>query len=444
MAWTEAEVIRLTSEYTASLGASGPVIVRGKGAKVWDIQGEEYLDCESGPGVLNIGHCHPRVTEVIKKQVELMTQTPGVCYNTQIVALAQKLAEISPGTLKKTFFCNSGAESVEGAVKVAMKKAQKSGKLSFGIIAFQNAFHGRLSLSQALTGLTGRKQGFGTFGSFPGVVHIQAPYCYRCPLQYPACDLHCAGQMLEDLLKTSGPGQFAIFIGEPILAVGGIIVPPDGYWAKIREFCDRNGIILIFDEVFAGFGRTGKMFTSQHWGVIPDIMVTAKAVGGGLPLGAFIMKPEIADALASRDHFTTFGWNNVVGPAAGLEGIKVIEEEGLVENSRAMGERMIEGLRAMMDHSDIIGDVRGKGLLIGVELVKDKKSKVPNSEAAKKLVAAMLQRKILLAETGASSNIIRIIPPLPIDKDQVDHVLSTMELALRDIGHPLRAKGAGK
>lgn len=439
MDWTESEVIRKTEEFTASIGASKPVITKGSGVKVWDINGKEYLDCGTGPGVINIGHCHPRVTEVIKRQVETLTQCPGKVYNVQVAALAEKLAEIAPGNLKRSFFCNSGAEAVEGAVKIALKKAHKSGKAGMGIIALQHSFHGRLSLSLSLTGMNTRKQGFGPFGTFPGVVHVQAPYCYRCKLRYPECEIYCT-DILNDVIKCSGPGEFAIFIGEPILGVGGIIIPPDEYWSRIRKFCDQNGILLIFDEVFAGFGRTGRMFASQHWGVAPDIMTMAKALGGGLPLAGFIMKPEVADALESGDHYTTFGWNNVVSSAAGLEGIKVIEEEGLVENSRAMGELMLQGLKEIAQGSDIIGDVRGKGLLIGVELVRDKTSKAHNPEATKKLVEAMMQRGVIVSPTGVWSNIIRIVPPLTITKDHVQQVLTAVELALQDIGHPLRAK----
>jgi 4-aminobutyrate aminotransferase/(S)-3-amino-2-methylpropionate transaminase len=439
MGWTEAEVINKTKEFTASIAPSKVVIVKGSGVKVWDINGKEYLDCSAGPGVLGIGHCHPRVTEVIKKQVEALTQCPGKVYNVQIAALAEKLAEITPGSLKKSFFCNSGAEAVEGAVKIALKKAHKSGKGAMGIIALQHSFHGRLSLSLSLTGLNNRKRGFGPFSSFPGIVHVQAPYCYRCRLKYPECDINCA-ELLNDVISCNSPGEFAIFIGEPILGTGGIIVPPDGYWQRVKQICDKNNIIFIFDEVFTGFGRTGKMFASQHWGIVPDIMTMAKTLGGGLPIGGFIMKPEIADALDVGDHYTTFGWNNVVASAAGLECIKVIEEEGVVENCRAMGELMLQELKEMAEASDIMGDVRGRGLFIGVELVKDKKTREPHPEAAKKLVDALMQRGVILDSTGAWSNNIRIAPPLIITKEHVRQFLSAMELALKDIGHPLRVK----
>ena len=240
----------------------------------------------------------------------------------------------------------------------------------------------------------------------------------------------------EELLKCSGPGEFAVFIAEPILAVGGILIPPDEYWPKIREFCDQNGITLVFDEVFIGFGRTGKLFASQHWNVVPDIMTIAKALGGGLPLGAFVSTPEVADALEVGDHYTTFGWNNVVSSAAGLEGIKVLEEEPLVDNSRDMGKMMLEGLRALAERSDIMGDVRGKGLLVGVELVEDKESRVPYPDAAKKISASMMARGIIVAPTGSWSNVVRIVPTLTINEGHVEQVISTFESALKDIGVP--------
>ena len=434
MAWTEDKVIEKTKELTIALGADTPVVTKASGPYVWDINGKQYLDCGTGPGVMNIGHCHPRVTEVIKQQVETLTQTPGRAYTIPVLELADKIAEIAPGNLRKSFFCNSGAEAIEGAVKLSLKRAYKNSKAGMGIIALQHAFHGRLSLALALTGITGRKRGFGPFSTFPGVVHVQAPYCYRCKLKYPSCEVCCAD--FEELLKCSGPGEFAVFIAEPILAVGGILIPPDEYWPKIREFCDQNGITLVFDEVFIGFGRTGKLFASQHWNVVPDIMTIAKALGGGLPLGAFVSTPEVADALEVGDHYTTFGWNNVVSSAAGLEGIKVLEEERLVDNSRDMGKIMLEGLRALAERSDIMGDVRGKGLLVGVELVEDKESRVPYPDAAKKISASMMERGIIVAPTGSWSNVVRIVPTLTINEGHVEQVISTFESALKDIGVP--------
>lgn len=432
--WTEEIVMAKTMQFTIPLGAAKPVIVKGNGVKVWDINGKEYIDCGAGPGVLNIGHCHPEVTEVIRRQVGELTQCPGRTYNCQTAALAEKLAQICPGNLTKSFFCNSGAEAVEGAMKVAFRAAYKRGKIAIGIMAFQHGFHGRLSMALALTGMTGRKGGFGAYTGFPGIVHVEPPYCYRCKFSYPDCGIYCA-EKLTETVKTCGPGEFAIFIGEPILAVGGIIVPPKEYWSRVRDFCSRNSMLLIIDEVFTGFGRTGKMFAIEHWGIIPDIMTMGKALGGGLPIGGFITTDEVAGHIEGGGHYTTFGWNNVVSLAAGLRGIEVIEKEDLVENSCVMGELILRQLKALAEKTGVIGDVRGKGLLIGVEFVQDKKTKVPNPDATKKVSDALLAHGVIASPTGVWGNVIRIVPPLTINEEHVKQILGAFEIALKETGY---------
>ena len=268
-AYTEDELIKAAKEYLIPVPSNPPFIVKGDGVNVEDLNGKQYLDFTSGPGVMSVGHCHPELVEEAMTQFRTLTQCPGNLLNIPYIELAKKLAEISPGDLKMSFFCNSGAEAVDGAVKLAIRHAVRQGKSALGVVALEHGFHGRLSLALSLTGMTSRKKGLSTYASFPGARHIMAPYCYRCPLSYPACEIYCA-DCLENLFQTQMAADgIAAFICEPLLGVGGAIVPPKEYLPRIEEICKKYEVVLIFDEIFAGFGRTGKMFASEHYGVVP-------------------------------------------------------------------------------------------------------------------------------------------------------------------------------
>ncbi len=427
---TEA-LLKEVDDYLLPLPSYPPYIVKGQGMEVEDQEGNVYLDFMAGPGVLNTGHCHPDITEVVRQQVGKLTQCPGNTHNIESIRLAKKLAEITPGDLQKTFFCNSGAEAVEGAVKVAKKYASCNGKPGTGMIALEHSFHGRLSLSLSLTGMSGRKKGLGNF-IHPASHHIMAPYCYRCPLKYPDCNLYCA-QALEDFFLGHLPADcVAAVIMEPLMGVAGAIVPPDGYHRRIREICDKHGILLIFDEVFAGFGRTGRMFASEHFGVVPDIMTMAKSLGAGFPLGGVITSPEVGSVIEVGDNYTTYGWNNVVGLAAGMKNIEVIEKENLVENAETVGNYFLDKLKESVEICPFLGEARGLGLFLGVEVVKDKESKTPDPDLAKKIKAGLMTKGHLVGVTGNYSCVMRITPPLIITKDHVDRFVrdwnDTLEL----------------
>lgn len=425
------EYMKDMKNYLLPLPTDPLFIVRGEGVLVEDSSGNQYIDFMSGPGVLNIGHCHPEVVEVAVKQVNTLTQCPGNTMNVQSISLGKKLAEITPGDLKLSFFCNSGAEAVEGAVKVAKKYAACNGKTGLGLVALEHSFHGRLALSLSLTGMTGRKKGLSAFACVPGIHHIMAPYCYRCPLQYPSCDLYCATS-LESFFLTHIPADgIAAFICEPIMGVAGAIIPQKEYLPLIREICDKHGILLIFDEIFAGFGRTGKMFASEHFGVVPDIMTMAKGIGGGLPLGGVITTPKVGGVIEAGDHYTTYGWNNVVSLATGLKGIEIIQRENLVENAAQVGRYFLEELQNIQEEIAFFGDVRGLGLFIGVEIVKDRKSKEPDAERAKKIKLGMRKRGFLIGVTGNYSCVLRITPPLTITTGHVDQFVSALKETLQ-------------
>jgi 4-aminobutyrate aminotransferase-like enzyme len=430
---TEKSVLEAAAEYLIPVPLRPPIVVKGEGVIVEDINGKKYLDFAGGPGVLATGYCHPEIVEVAKKQVGVLTQCPGNALNVQVVKLAKKLAEIAPKGLKKSFFCNSGAEAIDAAVKLAKRYAAKQGKTALGVVALEHGFHGRLALSLSLTGMTSRKKGLSAYASFPGVHHIMAPYCYRCPLTYPTCDLYCA-QSLERFFYTQIPADgIAAFICEPLMGVGGVIVPQKEYLPKIKEICQKYGILLIFDEIFAGFGRTGKMFSSEHSGVVPDIMAVAKAIGGGLPLGGIVATEEVGKAFEADDHYTTFGPNNVMAPTTGLKAIEIIEKENLVDNAAKMGDYFIKELKKLQEEHRFMGDVRGQGLFIGVEIVKDRRSKTPDAELTKKLKQGLQERAVLTSITGNYACVLRLTPPLTIKKNHVNEVVEALSGTIKSL-----------
>jgi 4-aminobutyrate aminotransferase-like enzyme len=267
------------------------------------------------------------------------------------------------------------------------------------------------------------KKGMGTFGIHPGVTHAPAPYCYRCPLglTYPSCNIKCA-DYVDEMMDTSVQGQAAVFIAEPILGVGGVIVPPDEYWPKIQGILKKHGVAFVLDEVFTGFGRTGKPFAHNLFGVKPDVMSFAKAIGGGVPLGGFIATKEYGSVFKTADHSTTYGGKNQLGIAAGHAVLNILKRERLEDKAVARGAQFMDGLRALAKKYPAIGEVRGKGLFIGFEIVKDDK-RTPDPKLAKDLSNEALKEGLLISATGAYSNTLRITPPLVISEDQVERAL---------------------
>lgn len=402
-----------------------PVIVKGSGAEVTADDGRKFIDLEAGPGVATVGHCHPDVVAAIKTQADNLLQSPGRFHSRLALDVARRIAAFTRDRLKRVFFANSGAEANDGAIKITLKHAFATGKKGFGIIALEHAFHGRLSLALSLTGMAARKKGFGPYATFPGVVHVGAPYCYRCPfgLERPSCGTKCA-TAIDDAMKTKVPGEAAIMIAEPILAVGGVIVPPDDYWPKVEEIARRHKVLLIHDEVFTGFGRTGKVFAHQHWDSKPDVVTFAKTIGGGVPLGGFIATEQVSSTFEDGDHFTTFGSNNQIGLAAAQAVLDVIEREKLPERAETLGQRFMDGLRKLEKQYDFIGDVRGRGLMIGVEIVRGKQSRAPAADLAKRIQAEMRDRGVILGVTGNYGCVLRMTPPLVITADEIDRVLA--------------------
>jgi 4-aminobutyrate aminotransferase len=405
------------------------VLVEGNGTILKDINGKEYIDCFAGIAVSNVGHAHKRLVHVAKEQMSKLIHTSGRFFNIPQTLLVEKLAKITPTNLKHTYLCNSGTEAVENAVKLVKKYAFSRGKTGAGLIAIECSFHGRLGYSLSLTGQAKYKKGFGTYANAPGVVHVPVPYSYRSKFIEEECGVESA-LAVEKVIDRHTAGDVAAFIMEPILGEGGIIVPPDSYFKTLTKILKERDIPLIIDEVQSGFGRTGKWFAIEHWNLKPDLITMAKGMGGGMPIGAAIATSEIANSVESGDFFSTYGGNPVCSSVA-LENIAIIEDEKLIKNSEKIGHIFFNGLIDLQEKYPIIGDVRGRGLMIGIELVKDPKTKVQASKEAMKLVNFFKDKGVIIGLGGIYGNVLRLQPPLCITEKQANNVLEIFEQGLK-------------
>jgi 4-aminobutyrate aminotransferase-like enzyme len=405
----------VTNYYKESL-----VIDHGNGMYVYDPEGNKYLDFFGGILTISVGHCNPKVTSKIAEQVGKLQHTSTLYPNEKIIALAEKLAEITPGNLKKTYFTNSGTEADETAIFLSKHFTGNQ-----EIIALRHSYSGRSLLAMSMTGHAPWRHG-GTH--MPGIKHAVSPYCYRCPLglTYPSCEIKCA-QDIEELIMTTTSGNIAGFIAEPIQGVGGFITPPKEYFKVAVPIIKKYGGVFISDEVQTGFGRTGKrMFGIEHWEVEPDIITMAKGIANGAPLGATIARTDIADSFTGLT-ISTFG-GNPVSMVAALATIEVMEEENLAENSLVVGQHLREGLEELQKKYSSIGDVRGMGLMQACEFVEE--NKVPNAALVVKLFEEMKKEEVLIGKGGLYGNVVRISPPLNVTKSEVDDFIQAMDKSL--------------
>jgi 4-aminobutyrate aminotransferase/(S)-3-amino-2-methylpropionate transaminase len=427
---TNKELVTLRQEHIP-LGPFNvtPVFVkRAKGAIIEDIEGKEYIDFAGGIGVENVGHCAEQVVSAIKKQAEQFIHT---CFHVAMykpyVELAKKLNEITPGDFsKKTFFVNSGAEAVENGVKIARYATKRP-----AIIAFQNAFHGRTYMAMTLTSqIKPYKWGFGPF--CPEVYRMPFAYCYRCPfgLKYPICEIHCADYLEDFFIGTVAAESVAAIIVEPVQGEGGFIAPPQGYFKRIKSICEKHGILLIIDEIQSGMGRTGKLFACEHFDVIPDIILTGKSIAAGLPLAGVTGRSEIMDAPHVGGLGGTFGGNPIACKAA-LQVLNLLQGEMLGKAAR-LGEKVRNRFLNLQEQYEIIGDVRGLGPMMGMELVKDRESKKPAADEVKELVKRCYERGLIILSCGVYHNVIRTLIPLVITDDQLERGFSILEESLRE------------
>jgi len=404
------------------------VIEGGKGCIVRDVDGNQYIDFNSGLVCLNVGHNHPKVIEAVKKQCDryLHYSITDFLYR-EVIDLGEKLCAITPGKWeKKVFFGNSGAESIESAAKLARWHTRRQ-----LFIAFISAFHGRTLGALSFTASKSvQRRHF--FPLVPGVTHVPYPYCYRCPfnLTYPNCDYWCVDFIDEYVLqKYVPPEDVAAFVFESIQGEGGYIVPPPEYFPRLKKLADKYGILFIDDEIQAGMGRTGKWCAIEHWKVEPDIVCMAKSLASGLPLSAMVAKAKVMD-WEGGTHATTFG-GNPVACVASLATLDVIKNEHLMENAVKQGNYIMRRLNEVKEKSEILGDVRGKGLMIGAEIVENKKSKAPAPKKVEEIMMRSWKRGVALITCGEST--IRIAPPLIITKDLIDSALEIIIDTMKEI-----------
>lgn len=400
-------------------------LARGEGMYLWDVDGNKYLDFFGGILTVSVGHCHPRVTERVQEQVGTLVHSSTLYPNENHVALAEKLAQITPGRLQKSYFTNSGTEANEAAIMLA--KAHTGAQ---EVIALRHGYSGRSALAMGLTGQSGWRIG-GT--QVVGVKHAINPYCYRCPLKmtYPSCGVACA-EDIEDVIKTTTSGRIAAFLAEPIQGVGGFITPPPEYFKIAVEIIHRYGGLFIADEVQTGFGRTGDYwFGIQHWGVEPELMTMAKGIANGAPMGNTIATPEVADSLQGLT-ISTFG-GNPVSTVAALATIEVMEQEADPGHVARVGARFRAGLEALQDKYPLVGDVRGKGLMQGVELVLDRETKEPAPQQVGQVFESTRRRGLIIGKGGMYGNVLRISPPLVATEEHVDEALEILDYAFAEV-----------
>jgi 4-aminobutyrate aminotransferase/(S)-3-amino-2-methylpropionate transaminase len=408
-----------------------PVYIElASGAIVEDVDGNRFIDFAGGIGVLNAGHTHQRVEARIEKQAPLFTHgcfhvTPYEVY----IRLAEMLNELAPiEGATKTFFVNSGAEGVENAVKIARAFTGRP-----AVICFEDAFHGRTLLTLSLTSkIDPYKAGFGPFA--PEVYRVPYAYCYRCAynLTYPACETHCATHLDDAFKRYVEPSAVAAVVVEPVLGEGGFVVPPENYFRALQDVCRKHGILIIADEVQSGMGRTGRYFASEHYGLRPDIIVSSKSLASGLPLAAVMGRADVMDTPGVGGLGGTFGGNPVACQAA-LGTLEAIESEELLDRAVDIGDRVMARAMKWKDRFPIVGDVRGLGAMVGIELVEDRTSKKPAKNAASKISTLAIEQGLITITAGTYGNVLRTLMPLVILDEELEEGLDVLESALKSV-----------
>ncbi|MCP3933532.1 MAG: aspartate aminotransferase family protein [Bacteroidetes bacterium] len=412
----------LIDKYLIQAEARSPLVFSsGHGCRITDSDGQDYLDLTSGQVCAIVGHNHPKINEVINKQSDKLIHTHSGFFSEEEVLLAKTIADATKNDLCRSFFLCTGGEAVELAMRLAKMVTQK-----YEFVSLERSWHG---LSNACSALTGIKTYAANAGPFsPGFIHIPAPDCYRCILgkSRDECKSECL-EVAERIIEASSCNQLAAIILEPVLAGGGILEPPKSFFLKIKEVCEANDALLIFDESQTGIGRTGTMFAYEWSGVIPDIMILAKGLGAGLPISAVVTNDRISGVAKERGFkYLTSHMGDPLPCRVARETFRIIKEENLIENAKTMGEYFVDCLVKLQSKHDVIGDVRGSGLMIGIEIVKDKESKEPGFEEGRILAKTALERGIIM-NLVQPHNIIRIVPPLIIKKEDIDYAISVID-----------------
>ena len=402
------------------------VIDHAKGSYLFGVDGRRYLDFASGIAVTNLGHGHPDVISAAHDQLDKLVHISVVAHHEPGIELAERIAAVAPGKLDKIFFANSGAEAVEGAIKLARYVTGRP-----VLVGFQGAFHGRTYGALSLTASKGYyRERYEPL--LPAVYHAPYPYPYRNPTgPGDEATLDYVFAFIDEMLDTRVPPRnVAAFVVEPVLGEGGYVVPPAGFMPRLRKLCDEHDILLIADEVQSGYGRTGKMFASEHTGVVPDIMTLAKSIASGLPLSAVVASSKLMDQWEPGAHGSTFG-GNPVACAAGIATLDVFEREGIVDNAAAMGTELMRRFRTLQQRTPAIGEVRGLGLMVGVELVK--KDGSPDKELQTKIRKVCLDSGLVVLSCGPHDNVLRLAPPLNISRAELDEGWQILDGAFQEV-----------
>ena len=431
---------RLAGDMSDETGVK--LVTSAEGVWVEDVEGRRWLDVMAGMWLKNIGHGRREIADAVYEQMQDVSYSPGGTVSPVTVKLAAKVASLAPDKESRVYFVSGGSEAVESALKMAKQYHKNNGESGrWKVISRSGSYHGATFACMSLGGGgVAVPENFGPL--MPGNVHVAQPNPYRCAYcaDRGGCNLECARDV-DRAIEHEGPATVAAFIGEPISAAAGVHVPHPEYWPTIREICDRHGVVMICDEVITGFGRTGKMFATEHWDIKPDIFTVAKALTSGyLPIGAAVASPKIADAFTGDEastfrHLITFG-GNPASCAAGLANLEIMENEGMVENSAAMGEYLFDQLQTLYEHP-IVGDVRGgMGLIAAVELVKDRdtKEKFPKEAELAGKMRSLLKQHGLLTREGDT---IFMAPPLCITRDEVDHMVGQVDEVVGELERAL-------
>lgn len=425
---TNEELLELRARHVppAPFNVAPIFVKRAYGALLEDVEGRQYIDFAGGIGVENVGHCAPRVVAAIRDQAELYIHT---CFHVAMyepyVELAKRLNGLTPGDFpKKTFFVNSGAEAVENAVKIARYYTGRP-----AMVSFENAFHGRTYMAMTLTSkVMPYKKGFGPY--CPEVYRMPFAYCYRCAfgLRYPECDLRCADALDDFFVNHVDPQSVAAVIAEPVQGEGGFVVPPKDYFIRVQEICRSRDILFIMDEIQTGIGRTGRLFASEHFGVEPDIIVAAKSLAAGLPLASVTGRAEVMDKVHVGGLGGTYGGN----PLACRAALAVLDavDGAFLERASRLGQTVLSRFLEFKEKYPLVGDVRGLGPMVAMELVRDRSTKAPAGDETKEIIKRCWQRGLILISCGQYSNVIRTLMPLVITDEQLQRGLSILEEAL--------------
>lgn len=422
-----AELLKVSRDYEAGCMSQQAAVVleRGEGVRLWDVDGREYIDWTSGVLVTNVGHCHPKLVKAVQDQVARLMNVYDFPTPPRL-ELARRLVELMPENLNRAFLLTTGSEATEAAIRLAKRYTGRN-----GLMAFWGGFHGRTLGAMSAGGKMTGKRGFGQM--VPGVTFSPYAYCYRCPFGTTCdkCDFMCAS-WLDKVVANASSGDIGALIIEPYQGASGFIIPPEGFLTRVQQWCKDNDVLFILDEVQASFGRTGKMFALEHENLRPNMLCLGKGIGSGVTTAALMSEQRLFECLSPGEMSSTHGGNPLC-TAGSLAVLDIFKEEKLEDNSAEIGRHMLERFRKMQRNSKYLGDVRGQGLVMGLEFVKDKKTKEPDAALTMEIINRCVSHGLLMGRVGFYGNVIRVAPPLVINRDQAERSCDILEGVLAEL-----------